>query len=101
MIRPYFGYKSVIGLPTIEKEDINLRIYPNPTNSTLNIDLGENTYSNSNYNLRIVNMLGKEVYQSGFKNQINVSNLTSGVYILYIINKETKQTNQEKLIIQK
>ena len=101
MIRPYFGYKSVIGLPTIEKEDINLRIYPNPTNSTLNIDLGENTSSNSNYNLRIVNMLGKEVYQSGFKNQINVSNLTSGVYILYIINKETKQTNQEKLIIQK
>lgn len=101
MLRPYFGYKSVIGLPSIEKEDINLSIYPNPTNSTVNINLGENASYNSNYELRIVSMLGKEVYRSDFKNQINVSNLTSGVYILYIINKETKQTKQEKLIIQK
>ena len=103
MLRPYFGYKSMIGLPVIEKSEISLSIYPNPTNSILNINLSENgnEFPNSNYELRIANMMGKEVYNSSYKNQINVSNLSSGVYIFYLINKETNQTIKQKLIIQK
>ncbi|MFA6806283.1 MAG: T9SS type A sorting domain-containing protein, partial [Bacteroidales bacterium] len=103
MLRPYFGYKSIIGLPVIEKSEISLSIYPNPTNSILNINLSENgnEFPNSNYELRIANMMGKEVYNSSYKNQINVSNLSSGVYIFYLINKETNQTIKQKLIIQK
>lgn len=103
MIRPYFGYKATIGLRDIEKDKINIRIYPNPSNGIININLGEDNYglSYSDYELRIINMLGKEVYSSGFKNQINISNLNNGLYILSIINKKTNKTTQEKLIIQK
>lgn len=103
MIRPYFGYKSIIGLQEIEKQEIKLSVYPNPTNGILNISLMNqgNEFSNSSYDLRIVNMMGKEVYRSGFKNQINVSNLANGVYILYLTNKNTKQSIKQKLIIQK
>lgn len=103
MIRPYFGYKSIIGLQEIDKQETTLNIYPNPTNGILNISLSNqgNEFSNSSYDLRIVNMMGKEVYRPGFKNQINVSNLANGVYILYLTNKDTKQTVTQKLIIQK
>lgn len=103
MVRPYFGYKAKIGLRDIEKDNINLRIYPNPSNGIININLGEDNYglSYSDYELRIINMLGKEVYSSSYKNQINVSNLNNGIYILSIINKKTNQTKQEKIIIQK
>lgn len=103
MIRPYFGYKAKIGLTDIEKENINLRIYPNPSNGIININLEKDNSESfySDYELRIINMLGKEVYSSDYKNQINVSNLNNGVYLISIINKKTNQTKQEKIIIQK
>ena len=103
MLRPYFGYKATIGITEIEKKDLSLSVYPNPTNGILNISLSENEeeFSKSNYELRIANMIGMEVYSSAYKNQINVSNLSNGVYILYLINKETSKTIKQKLIIQK
>lgn len=101
MIRPYFGYKATIGLSEVAREDINLSIYPNPTNGTLNISIDNSLFNKSSYEIRIVNMLGKEVYKSAFRPQINLSNLTNGVYILYIIDKQTHQTKKEKLIIQR
>lgn len=102
MIRPYFGYKALIGLEEVEKEELNFSIYPNPTNSTVNLKINNsNNFHNTNYKIRIINMLGKEVYSSAFKTQIDVSALSNGVYILYIIDTKTHQTKQEKLIIQK
>lgn len=103
MLRPYFGNKATIGLKEIKDNDLSLSIYPNPTNSFFNINLSENKkiINSSDYEIRILNILGKEVYRSSFKTQINVSNLPNGVYVLSIINKTTHQTKQEKLIIQK
>mgnify|MGYP000943452580 FL=1 len=103
MLRPYFGYEAAIGLRQVEDNNLNLSIYPNPTSSVFNINLSEsnNTINNSDYEIRILNILGREVYRGKFKTQINVSNLPNGVYILSVINKVTHKAKQEKLIIQK
>jgi Zn-dependent metalloprotease len=56
-------------------------IYPNPTSSMLNVRLleatGEETY-------RVVNTLGQVVMQGKLVQELNVSNLPAGVYIIEI-----------------
>ena len=99
MIRPYFGYKALIGLQEVEKEELSFSIYPNPTNSTVNLKINNN--NSHNYEIKIISILGKEVYRSAFKSQLDVSSLSNGVYILYLIDTKTHQSEQEKLIIQK
>ncbi|HBN06298.1 MAG TPA: hypothetical protein DD434_11015, partial [Bacteroidales bacterium] len=101
MIRPYFGYKALIGLKEVDKKGLSFSIYPNPTNSTVNLKINNNNFHNSNYEIKIISMLGKEVYRSAFKSQLDVSTLSNGVYILYLIDTKTHQSKQEKLIIQK
>lgn len=71
-----------------------LKMYPNPTKNNLFIE----TTLNSNINVSIVNMLGKEVVNTKvINNTINVSNLTSGIYIVKIT--EEGKTSTKKLII--
>lgn len=63
--------------------DTNLLIYPNPTNATLNIQLGNDLTINS---LKIYDIFGKLIIEKTENlNQINVENFSKGVYILEII----------------
>jgi hypothetical protein len=63
--------------------DANLLIYPNPTNATLNIQLGNDLTINS---LKIYDIFGKLIIEKTENlNQINVENFSKGVYILEII----------------
>jgi len=67
------------------KDDVlsnGISIYPNPTNSVLNINK-----SNSNIaikNISLINVIGKTVYTSTSVKAINVSNFSKGLYILKI-----------------
>jgi hypothetical protein len=71
-----------------------LKMYPNPTKNNLFIE----TTLNSDINVSIVNMLGKEVVNTKvINNTVNVSNLTSGIYIVKIT--EEGKTSTKKLII--
>ncbi|MES2864202.1 MAG: T9SS type A sorting domain-containing protein [Bacteroidota bacterium] len=71
-----------------------LKMYPNPTKNNLFIE----TALNSDINVSIVNMLGKEVVNANVvNNTVNVSNLTSGIYIVKIT--EEGKTSTKKLII--
>lgn len=59
-----------------------ISIYPNPTNSVININS-----SNSNIaikNVSLINVIGKTVYSSASTKAINVSNFSKGLYILKI-----------------
>lgn len=70
-----------------------LKIYPNPVNDKLTINLPENII---NSNLRIINSLGKEVFTMDLNNtvfnenenslEIEVSNLPAGLYFIQIQN---------------
>lgn len=85
---PYFKggvwYISETGTGTTsiaeEAKQPVLNIYPNPTNTVLNIDAKENT------SIKIVNVLGAVVatkkLQTG-NNTIDVSHLANGAYIIY------------------
>jgi hypothetical protein len=72
-----------------------LKLYPNPAKNNLFIE----TALNSDINVSVVDMLGKEVVNTKVvKNTVNVSNLTSGIYIVKIT--EEGKTSTKKLIIQ-
>lgn len=71
-----------------------LKLYPNPAKNNLYIE----TTLNGDINVSIINMLGKEVVNTKvINNTINVSNLTSGIYIVKIT--EEGKTSTKKLII--
>jgi hypothetical protein len=64
----------------------NITVYPNPTRNTLQIK-GVNFLDISK--VKIVNILGKEVYSSHLKNSnIDVSNLNAGIYIVTVESDE-------------
>ena len=72
-----------------------LKMYPNPTKNNLFIE----TALNSDINVSIVNLLGKEVVNTKVvNNTINVANLTAGIYIVKI--SEEGKTSTRKLIIE-
>jgi hypothetical protein len=72
-----------------------LKMYPNPAKNNLFIE----TALNSEINVSIVNMLGKEVVNTiVVNNTVNVSNLTSGIYMVKIT--EEGKTSTKKLIIE-
>ena len=72
----------------------DLVLYPNPTDGKLNIA----TVDGREVSFRIVNYLGQEVKTGKFSTQdnINVSNLTSGVYIFEI--NDGQKTISKKFI---
>lgn len=62
-------------------DDIGLRIYPNPSNGLLNIT----TNLNSELQISIWNMLGKEVINTKITNNLlDISHLPSGIYIVKV-----------------
>lgn len=64
----------------------DISVYPNPVDSVLNIKNG-NTLSNASFS--IVNVLGSTIKQfKGLNDSVDVSNLSSGVYILSVKSKE-------------
>ncbi len=83
VVNDYIQVFEVTGL-----SDDNLlvaSIYPNPVKRKLNIALKQVVNS---ANIRIINSVGQEIYNSSFSGnstQVNVKDLSSGTYILQII----------------
>lgn len=72
-----------------------LKMYPNPAKNNLFIE----TALNSDINVAIVDVLGKEVFNSKVSNNaVNISGLTPGMYIVKIT--EEGKTSTKKLIIE-
>ncbi|MDH6253152.1 hypothetical protein M2347_002879 [Chryseobacterium sp. H1D6B] len=104
----YFKYKnitSVLGTTEIGKK-ASFGMYPNPTNAdkkvTVLFDVKEKT--NNKGNVQVYDLTGKKVYeteltnQTGFyKQDLNLSHLTSGNYLVKITFGD--QTQTKKLIV--
>jgi len=64
-----------------------ISIFPNPTNTFLNVDIGNFANENNNYDIRISDIVGSEIeYVQVEKNitKIDTKNLVPGVYVLTI-----------------
>lgn len=68
-----------------------ISFYPNPVKSELNIDY------KGNFNIRIYNLLGKQVLTSNDKT-IDISKLSVGVYIVKTTDMDTKKVSTYKIV---
>lgn len=68
-----------------------VNIYPNPVSSILNIE--SEKYFEPGTQIEITNTLGQTVLKLQHKNEIDVSQLSKGYYILKMINPENQQFN--------
>ena len=86
----------------VKKEQIKIRVFPNPTNKELTFEL--NDYNNfENAELKIINSLGLEYFNENFgmnnKLKIEAGILKSGIYFYSLIIKDKIICNG-KLIIE-
>lgn len=81
----------------------SIKIYPNPTNDHITIDNGD--ISNwIGYEIKILNSLGQEVFQSGINQQIFFIDLSSwtghGMYYVHLIDGQGNTVDIRKIILQ-
>lgn len=83
---------KVTNAVSIKENDVlqNIQLYPNPTTSILNIIDENNQLQNAK--IQIKNYLGQLVFTSTFTSQINLHNLSAGMYYLTIQDKNSKKT---------
>jgi internalin A len=67
-----------------------ISIYPNPTTENLFISDENNAFQNST--IQIKNYLGQVVFTTPFTSQINLQNLSAGMYFLTIQDKSSSKT---------
>ena len=68
----------------------NIKIYPNPTTSIINIVDESNQFQNATLN--ITDYLGQVVFSSPFNSQINLHSLSAGMYFLTVKDELNNKT---------
>lgn len=81
-------FEEIVEAKIIEKEKIQLNLYPNPTNKTLHIT----HQSQHSFNTCIYDLSGHLQITSNDSNEIDVSFLSSGVYLLRLNTEDGQQT---------
>jgi hypothetical protein len=80
-----------------------IKVYPNPANSHITIDYGNFT-SLSGYQLKIINSLSQNVFQTNITQQSDYLNLTTwggnGLYFVQIIDQQGNIIDIRKIVVQ-
>lgn len=84
--------QSTVGVNELSN-GASVNVYPNPVNDVLNIDI--KNFNKENLSIKIVDVIGKEVLKSDYKNQIDISELQKGIYFVSI------QQNDKTLVTKK
>ncbi len=99
MIRPLFGEDLNVtsGATSPISEIIDFKIYPNPANDYLNVELNN---SKQNISYTIFDAYGK-VYKNEYYNQstIDISNLNSGIYFIRFSNSNQNFTTKKFIVV--
>lgn len=89
-----FSYSSIVAV-RLDKENVFVFVYPNPVTTTLKIQ------SNSLYaKIHISDISGKLVMAVNALSELNVANLTTGVYVVQLIDKHGLVVGSQKIIKQ-
>ena len=85
------AYSTVLNVDEVRLMD-KVSIYPNPLKNTFTLNIG--ALKLNNIDIQIFNVIGKKVFEErNLKSEnINVSHLNSGVYILKIMNESMHKT---------
>lgn len=86
-ISTVYSNKQVNTKAAVKTNNIDVALYPNPSQNVLNVNLEK---SNKEESLAIINMLGVEVLKVNNitnNNTIDISNLASGTYIIKLISE--------------
>lgn len=77
--------KGTLSVDGNKSQEVNFRVYPNPTSQIINIE----SYKEDIQSIKIYNLRGAEVlkYINTDNNSMNISQLSSGIYILKINEK--------------
>ena len=79
----------------LNKESLNIKIYPNPTKQTLFIK-GDDDIVKS---FLLLNLTGKMILNETFQSRINLGEISSGIYFLQLIDKNGEIIKTEKVVI--
>jgi hypothetical protein len=77
---------SCLGVDELKNKAEDLKIYPNPTNGILNLEVENGS------RIKVINVLGelvKEEELKSIKQDIDISNLKNGIYFLQVFDKES------------
>jgi len=99
MVRPVFANKSKktgIEYLTIQEKEEQIKIYPNPARSFINVDF---PYDWKNASMNLIDIQGRKVFtRAQIANQIDLPDLSTGTYFLVIQNTDG-QVHHQKLLI--
>ena len=87
---------AVSEIISLNENNLDLNIYPNPSNGNVNIEIDEN----GDYLVQINDVVGKNIYSNNINNNtsLNLEALNKGIYFVTISNEE--KSNTTKLIIE-
>lgn len=77
----------------------DFKLYPNPTNSILNIKL-DNVLDSEVFRIRLTDALGREITTTDYKSRLDISFLENGIYFVQI-SKNKSLLWTDKLMISK
>jgi Secretion system C-terminal sorting domain len=84
------GTSLIVNFPLAVNElDVKVRIYPNPTNDVINIDLPI-----TNFKVTLSDSKGSVMLQSENKNQISIKELPTGLYFLNVKTADGETTKK-------
>lgn len=93
----YWGRSSnTVGVKDLRKDDGTLQVYPNPTGGTLHL---QTSVAIASLQISIENSIGEQVmYLPSVTNQIDISQLANGLYLLNATNPKTGKTYHTKVV---
>ena len=86
---------SVVGVNELNKKEYSVKVYPNPASNTLHFESEQ--YFEAGTEIEIANTLGQTVLKINYTNEIDVSSLSPGYYILKIISSDKRQFHSKFL----
>jgi hypothetical protein len=73
------------------------KIYPNPANETVKLDI-----ESGDYHLRVLNTVGQTIFEQNTEGvtSVNVATWTNGIYLFELTDKATNKQQRSKIIVQ-
>ena len=99
MMRPVFGQIQATSSSTVDTKPSEgvVKIFPNPTTGRLNFQLKKGSFPD--YKVFVFNELGQMVAQQQMQSEMNLENLSDGIYFLQIVEEESGAVFSHRILL--